>query len=113
MKRIILMLALASPSAFAGNYATCLLDRMGRIQNDHAARAAMSVCRSEHPGGFEGVEQGAGRGFFGFSSGDECTLKRGATTENRIAAYQIRLACSKLYNEPLGLFDDLLPRPVK
>lgn len=119
-RSILLLLVLAPAVASAGNYAACTLDKLEKVQNDHAARAALSLCRKDYPGGLASVRQGSGRGFFSYDSGDECTHKRGAKTDNRIAAYQIRLACNRLYNRPApprssstGLFDDLIPAPAR
>lgn len=92
------------------NYARCLIDRLEKVQNDQAARAAMRLCQSDHPGGLESVEQGVGRGIFGFDSGDECTLKRASSTNSRVAALHIRRACERLYDQNQGLFDDLIPQ---
>ena len=91
----------------AGNYATCLLDKLPGLQNDQAAAAAIQVCRSKHPGGMEQIAQGEKRGAFGYESGAECALKKAGETRSSTAAYQIRLACDRLYDEPTGLFDDL------
>ncbi|MEH6501700.1 hypothetical protein [Halopseudomonas aestusnigri] len=103
MKKIttpFLLLALAAPAAFAGNYATCLLDKLEGVQNDLIAQSAMRLCASEHPGGFAGVEQGAGRGILGYDSGDECAVDKARDTQSRLAAGQLRRACGRLYDSP-------------
>lgn len=109
MKKLITVAALLSFSclAQAGNYATCLLDKLPGLQNDQAAAAAIQVCNSHHPGGMEEITQGERRGFFGYESGAECALKNAGETRSSTAAYQIRLACDRLYDKPAGLFDDL------
>lgn len=100
MKRIILMLALASPSAFAGNYATCLLDKMENVKNGSAAQAASRLCRDKHPGGITSVKWGAGLGFWSkYKSPDECIYDRSMKTEDRSAARFIGMACRRLYSE--------------
>ena len=95
----------AAPTAFADNYATCLLDKLEGVQNDQAARAAISLCRSTFYG-LETVEQGSGRGWLGYDSGDECTLDKASSTQSRTAGYQIRLACHRLYDRTLDLYDE-------
>lgn len=107
MKTAAIILSVAIPfSASAGNFASCILDTMPGIQNDPAAHAAMRLCLDRHPGGYAGVEQGEGRGFFSFNSGAECAVKKGAGTTSRIAGAQIFNACNKLFNEPPGPWDE-------
>lgn len=101
----IIMLAFASPT-LAANYATCLLDKLPGLQNDQAATAAWNLCNSEHPGGLDSVEQGSGRGFFGYESGAECALDKAGQTRSSTAAFQIRLACDRLYDRPKNLLDE-------
>lgn len=103
-----LALLLASP-AMAANYATCILDKAPGIQNDTAAMAAAHSCMASHPGGIDAIQQGSGRGIFGFKSGMECIAKKAADTRSEIAAYQISLACRKLYDFP---FDPTGARPA-
>jgi len=108
MKKLLVTALLACPVlAQAGNYATCLLEKMPGLQNDNAATAAWNLCNSEYPGGLASVPQGSGRGFFGYDSGAECALEESGQTRSRTAAFQIRLACDRLYEKPLGLFEDL------
>lgn len=95
---IVFALLLPLP-VLAGDYATCLLDRLPGVQNDAAATAAYQLCMSKHPGGLAAVKQGAGRGFLGFDSGAECTLKKAADTRSNRAAHMIGAACRKLYDE--------------
>lgn len=107
MKKLLITTALLTCPALAsaGNYATCLLDEMPGLQNDNAAYAAVQVCTSKYPRRMDSIPQGAGRGFFSYDSGAECALDKSRDTQSRTAAYQIRLACDRLYNP--GLFDDL------
>lgn len=101
-------LALIASPALAGNYATCLLEKLPGVQNDSAARAAMQLCYSKHPQRYLPIPQGDGRGFFTYDSGAECTLDKSASTISRLAAQQIHVACNRLYDAPAaGLFDDL------
>lgn len=105
MRRILIILsALASGQALADNYATCILDKMPGVANDVAARAVYQVCKKERPGSLNAVVQGSGRGFFGYSSGAECTAKKASNTHSQQAAYMIGNACKKLYDEP-NFFD--------
>ncbi|MBO9679563.1 MAG: hypothetical protein J7556_15075 [Acidovorax sp.] len=95
---------LASAPAWAANYASCVLDKLPGVANDVAAQAVHQVCLSEHPGGLEGVQQGAGRGFLAPKSGADCTAKRAADTRSNQAAYLIGVACRRLYDDaPPGL----------
>lgn len=100
MKRTttLLFLTLLSPLALADNYATCLLDKLEGVQNDQAARSAIRLCLRAHPGGLKTVEQGSGRGFFSYDSGDECALDKASDTRSNVAGYQTRIACYRLYD---------------
>ena len=105
-----LFLSLASFNAFAGNYATCLIQHMPDLNNDSAAYAAGRLCIKEHPGGLQAVEQGSGRSFFAYKSGAECTLKKGGETRSQVAGQMIFVACNRLYDEP-PKFDPTTARP--
>ena len=70
------------------------------VANDVAAHSVYQLCLQEHPGGLAAVPQGSGRGFFGYSSGAECTAKKAGDTRSQQAAYMISGACRKLYDEP-------------
>lgn len=110
-----LLLTLSS-TVGAANYATCLLDKLPGLENDHAASAAATLCRSEHPGGLSAIPLGDGRGLTGYDSGAECALDLSGATRSRDAAYMIRAACNRLYNappKPVPLFDDLKPKSKK
>jgi len=107
-KRLATLALLAAPSlASAGNYATCLLEKLPGLQNDIAASAAIQACSASHPDGFATIPQGDGRGILSFDSGAECTADKSGDTRSRMAAFQIRQACNRLFDKPLGLFDDL------
>lgn len=111
-KHLAIIALLACPSlAMADNYATCLLDKLPGIQNDNAATAAWNLCGTRHPGGLESVDAGSGRGLFSYESGAECALEESGQTRSNTAAYQIRLACDRLYNEPN--FFDQFDQPKK
>lgn len=97
MRPLLPALLLASAPAFAGNYATCVLDKMPEVKNDVAANAVYRVCRDKYPGE---IEQGSGRGLFTYKSGAECAAKKSADTPSNRAASFIRQACMKLYDEP-------------
>lgn len=97
---------LTTAPAFAANYATCLLDDLPGTQNDVAAHATMQVCQGKHPGGLEAVQQGSGRGIFGYNSGAECTAKKAGETRSQRAAYMIGAACRQLYDEPARYLTD-------
>ena len=94
----IALLLLAAAPAWAGNFATCILDKMPGTQNDVAANAVYQVCNSKH-GGLQTVAQGSGRGLFSYDSGAECTAKKAGDTRSSQAAHMIGVACRKLYDE--------------
>ena len=102
-----LLSALLPSMAPAGNFATCLLDKLPGVQNDVAAQAVYQVCAAQHPGGFGAVKQGAGRGWFAYSTGADCTMKKAGETRSNRAAGLIGVACRRLYDKPSDLFDDL------
>lgn len=95
----------APASAVADNYATCLLKNLPGIHNDPAARAAINLCLSEHPGGNNSVQQGSGRGLFSYKSGAECAMKKAGSTQSQLAGTGIYVACRKLYDEPAPWLD--------
>ena len=99
-KAIAIVLLLLPVSALAGNYATCLLKTLPRLQNEAAAHAAIKLCMSEYPGGINSVPQGDGRGFLGYKSGAECAMKKAGETRSQLAGNGIYLACRRLYDEP-------------
>lgn len=87
--------------ATAGNFATCAFDALPGIQNDPAAIAAWQTCFAKYPGGVNSIEQGSGRGWFGYDSGAECAAKKAADTRSTRAAVMIRAVCNRLYDEPV------------
>lgn len=82
----------------AGNFATCLLDKLPGVQSDVAANAAFQVCTGAFPGGFASVSQGVGRGWFSYKTGADCTLKKAGDTRSNRAAVLIGVACRRLYD---------------
>jgi len=86
-------------SAVAGNFATCILDKMPSAQNDSAAAAIMQVCGQKYPGAYQNVPQGDGRGLFSYDSGAECAVKKASGTVNNRAGAFVRGACNCLYEE--------------
>lgn len=96
---IAVTLACLCGAANAANYATCLLDKLPGLENDQAAAAANSICKTEYPGGFKAVPQGDGRGLMGYDSGAECALDKSGDTRSSAAAYMIRSACNRLYDK--------------
>jgi tripartite-type tricarboxylate transporter receptor subunit TctC len=94
-----LLLAFAAPTAFAANYATCILDKAPGAVNDIAAQAVHQVCLKENPGAIQAVPQGSGRGLMGYNSGAECVVAKAKDTRSNQAAAMIGVACRKLYDE--------------
>lgn len=97
---LVLVVALLPLPALAGNFATCLLDKLPAVQNDVAANAAYQACNSAYPGGLASVAQGTGRGWFSYKTGADCTLKKAGDTRSNRAAGLIGAACRRLYDEP-------------
>ena len=112
MKKLAALLCLVTlPAWAADNFAECILERMPGVQNDAVAGAIYRTCTAEFPGGIESVPQGAGRGWFGFKSGNECIIKKGEKVISRNGGFMLTAACNKLYDPPApGLFDDLIPK---
>jgi len=100
VKVVILCLTLTPPMGMAGNMATCILDRMPGAQNQAVAQSVMMVCQQQYPAGMDSIPVGDGRGWFGYSSGAECTIAKAATTPLQRAAGVIAAACHRLYDEP-------------
>lgn len=110
---IALLLATAAGPVFAANYATCILDKMPGVANDVVAQSVLQVCRQKHPGGFDAVKNGSGRGFFGYKSGAECTIKKAEDTRSMQGAAMIRASCIRLYDEVRYLTDEEIGLPAK
>lgn len=91
----------ATPAAFAGNFAECLLDKLPGVRSNQATTASLRLCLSQYPGKFESVPQGVGRGLFAkYSSGDECTVELAKEVTDRQAGVLIAKSCRRLYDEP-------------
>ena len=100
MHRILALLLLAASPAWAANFATCILDKMPGTQNGAVHVAVLQSCGQEHPARYSGVRKGDGRGLFGFSDGNACTLKKAASTPFQPSAGAIAVACRCLYDKP-------------
>lgn len=92
--------AVMATTAHAGNFATCILDKMPGSSNGATHAAVWRSCSNEFPGRFTGVEQGTGRGLFGFDDGNACTIKKAASTTYAMSANTIGVACRCLYDKP-------------
>lgn len=101
LKLVPFVLSLACPLyAAAGNYATCLLNKLPGVQNQAAISAAVRLCGADYPDGLTSIEQGADRGIFAaYNSGDECLLEKSKDASHPRAVNLIRAACSRLYDE--------------
>ena len=115
MKRILMFpLIVLSMPALAENYATCLLNNLDGVQNQVAAVSAIRLCASAHPAGMNGVEWGAGRGWFAkYDSPEECSLKSTRSMRNKTGALHARGACKRLYGSKPDLFDELGIHPQR
>lgn len=104
-------LLLIAPAVEATDFATCILNKASGAANDTVAQAVYQLCLQQHPGGFQSVAQGSGRGVQGFKPGAECTAKKAADTRSEQAAYMIGNACRRLYDE--AEFDPARAVPVR
>jgi hypothetical protein len=96
-----------SASANAGNYATCVIDRLPGTKNNAVFYANVRLCADKYPGGSHSVLPGSGRGWFAYDSGAECAAKKASDTPNELAARMIFAMCQRLYDpapEPRDLF---------
>lgn len=97
----LLLTALISTNATAGNYAECLLEKLPGASNQVVTSAAVRICSKKHPAMFYGVEYGVGLSIFGFgySNPDDCTMDKAKDTQSHSAAALIRSACMRLYTK--------------
>lgn len=120
----LLLTALASTHANAGNYAECLLEKLPGASNQVVTTATVRICSKKYPAMFQGVKYGTGLSIFGFgySNPDECTADKAKDTQSHSAAALIRSACMRLYTkeEPIDLstakpWDEFKPEaePIK
>lgn len=100
MKRQFLASLLFSGNAIAGNFAECILDKMPGSTNGATHAAVFRACTQEHPGNYEAIEKGSGRGLFGFKDQNACTIKKARDTPFPYSAGAISIACGCLYSEP-------------
>lgn len=104
MKRIaVLILLIWQVTANAGDYATCILDKMPGSVNEAFTGSVYSQCSSEYPSTLYDVKKGSGRGIFGFKDGNACIQSKAKNTPNPRAALMIANACRCLYIE--AIFD--------
>lgn len=89
-----------SGAAKAGNFATCILDKMPGSQNQAFTGSVFNQCNSEHPGAYFAIKKGSERGFFGYKDGNACIQKMAKDTPHQIGSFAIANACRCLYNEP-------------
>lgn len=88
------------PILAASNLAACILEKMPGSSNEAVNAAVWQTCRKEFPQGFYEIKKGDGRGLFGFSDGNACTLKKAAGTSWQPSALAISRACMCLYDKP-------------
>lgn len=65
-----------------------------------AAKVASDACLANYPGGIDAARQGSGLKRRDFRSGTQCSAKMAVDTRSEMAAYQIKRACQRLYDEP-------------
>jgi len=113
-KSIIVLCFLGSAPAIAGNFATCILEKMPGTQNDAAASAIANVCKEKYPLMYNDVPQGSGRGWLSYDSGSECAANIAAKTTSQRAGQLIYGACNRLYNPPVDFsFNEEVILPPK
>lgn len=103
MKAAVLFAALlCCPAvALAGNFATCLLDRLPGVKVQQVAAAAVRSCQAEYPAGAQGVEWGSGKGWFArYKSRDDCLADKARDTSLPFAVSYMQNACNWLYGDP-------------
>lgn len=99
--RVALLALLLPLTAFAENYAECILDKMPGAANAAMHRAVLKTCSTESsPSSFLQLSMGSGRGIFGFRNENACVLKKAKETTFGPAAIAINSACYCLYKEP-------------
>lgn len=100
MKSAFLCAALLPSIATAGNFATCILERMPGVKAPQVSAAVVRACQAAHPDGLQGVAWGAGKGWFAkYQSPDECLSDKAKETALLIAVSHIRNACGVLYGK--------------
>lgn len=88
------------PKLALADYAECILDKMPKAANEAVTVAVLRTCAREEPGLYYDIERGSGRGIFGFSDPEQCTIKKSRDTTYNRAALLIATACRCLYGEP-------------
>lgn len=101
----VIVIAAAAKTAFAADYATCLLDKLPGVKNAPAHAAALNLCAQQHPDKFFEVRRGSGRGILGPKSPEQCTLDKARDTAWQPAAGMIMRACGCLYTPSAGPTD--------
>ncbi|GGI19426.1 hypothetical protein [Oxalicibacterium faecigallinarum] len=98
--RIALSLAFITPPAFAGNYATCILDKAPGTPYNAAANAVHQYCIAQYPDGYSAVVHGSGGSWLSasYKSGAECIQKKTVDTPSQRAVIMIGVACRRLYD---------------
>lgn len=96
----VLVLTFCSPVFASSNIATCFLEKLPGSSNGAVNSAAWQTCTKAFPRGFYEIKKGEGRGLFGFSDGNACTLKKAAGTPWQPSAHTIARACMCLYEKP-------------
>lgn len=104
-------LILIAPAAWSADFATCILDKAPGVANDTAAQAVYQLCLQQHPGGFQTVAQGSGRGVLGYKSGAECTAKKAGETRSNRAAVMVGAACRRLYDGATFTYEEAFGLP--
>jgi hypothetical protein len=89
-------------------YEDCILEKMPGVANDAAAMAILRLCKAKYPRSEDSFLQ-VRDGWFDYSSGAECTAKKGKDTQSRFAGNLIATSCNKLYKSvnPFDRFDGM------
>lgn len=87
-------------ASYAGNYATCILDKMPGTANASTQYAIQRACSMDYPNGYYEISRGDGLGFLSFGDENSCIIKKAKDTPHQTAAGSIAKACGCLYQRP-------------
>ena len=87
-------------TAWAGNFAECILDKLPGTANQPTHGAVFQACAKKYPAKYFEIQKGSSRGLFGYSDGNACTIKKAKNTSYGLSSMQIAFSCRCLYDAP-------------
>ncbi|MDN7541951.1 hypothetical protein [Burkholderia cenocepacia] len=114
---VVFLLAAVGLAARAGgwfggdDWASCILDKMPKAENDIAAALTAKACASEHPD-FASTNR-YNEKLKRYASADECFLSVGQSVGSRLGANMILGACRKAYGDPSFDPSTAVPAPAQ